>query len=243
MTGKLTGQTAIVTGGAKGYGRGIAAALAEAGADVWITGRDEAALDQAAAALGVRATRADVTSGADWDALFESVTGEAGRVDILINNAGAAVRVAPLVELEDEEIESAIAVNLTGAILGCRRAGRVMGAQGSGIIINISSVCQRQAWPGWSVYGAAKAGLGQLSNGLYVELREAGVRVTTLIPSWGATGFLEAANLEGRSPEEAAQCIQPAEIGEMVVAICSLPGHLNLQDCTVWPTVQPVEPL
>lgn len=243
MRTDLRGATAVVTGGAKGYGAGIAAALRAKGVNVWITGRDEAALEAAASRLGVRAMRADVTSPADWDRLFDAVLGESGRLDILVNNAGAGVRIAHLTEMTDQEIEESILLNLTGAILGCRRAAPVMKEQRSGTIINVSSACQKEAWPGWSVYSAAKAGLAQFSNCLYTELREFGVRVTTLIPSWGATGFLEAASLRPFSPELAARCIQPEDIGDLVVTICELPPHLEIQDLTLWPLVQKVEPL
>jgi NAD(P)-dependent dehydrogenase (short-subunit alcohol dehydrogenase family) len=239
----LSNKSAIVTGGAKGFGAGIAAALRKRGAKVWITGRDGETLDRAAAEHDVTAIRADVTSTADWDRVCETVLAEAGRIDVLVNNAGAGVRIAPLADMTDAEIEKAIAVNLTGAIFGCQRVARVMTKAASGTIVNVSSVCQRQAWPGFSVYSAAKAGLGQLSNCLYTELREHGVRVTTLIPSWGATGFAEAAGLPSRSPQDAARCIQPEELGEMVAAVCELPEHLEIQDLTLMPTIQKIEPL
>ena len=243
MKTDLSGKIAIVTGGSKGYGSGIAAALQRKGVEVWITGRDQAALARTADSLGVRWFRADVTSAADWDHLFEAVLGEAGRLDILVNNAGGGIRIAPLTETADDEILQSIAVNLTGAVLGCKRAARVMAGQRSGTMINVSSVCQRQAWPGWSVYSAAKAGLAQLSNCLYTELRDKGVRVTTLIPSWGATEFLQAANLKPFDPDTSARCIQPEELGDLVVTICELPPHLEMQDVTLWPLVQKVEPL
>jgi len=239
----LSGKIAIVTGGAKGFGAGIAAVLKENGVQVWITGRDQAALDQVAAELKVKAIRADVTSSQDWDNVCQSVIAKNQQIDILVNNAGAGVNIAPLTEMTDEDIQQSIAVNLTGAILGCRRIAKVMKETGSGTIINVSSVCQRQAWPGFSVYSAAKAGMGQLSNCLYAELREYGVRVTTLIPSWGATGFVSSVGLPDRTPEENAKCIQPRELGEMVATICDLPSHLAIQDLTLWPLIQKVEPL
>jgi NAD(P)-dependent dehydrogenase (short-subunit alcohol dehydrogenase family) len=239
----LSGQVVVVTGGAKGFGAGITAALCERGASVWATGRDTAALEAIASEPQVRGLRADVTSPEDWDRVCETVLAEHGRLDILVNNAGAGIRIAPLLEMTDEEIREAIAVNLTGSILGCRRVAGVMKQAGSGTIVNISSVCQRQAWPGFSVYSAAKAGLGQFSNCLYAELREHGVRVTTLLPSWGATGFATAAGLSAQPPRVAERCIQPRELGELVAAVCELPAHLELQDLTLWPMVQKVEPL
>jgi NAD(P)-dependent dehydrogenase (short-subunit alcohol dehydrogenase family) len=243
METELAGKTAVVTGGAKGYGEGIAAALAAKGVNVWITGRDAAALEAAAARLGVHAVRADAALAGDWDRVFDSVLAQTGRLDILVNNAGGALRIAHVTDTTDVEIEESIAVNLTGAIFGCRRAAEVMKRQRSGTIVNVSSVCQKQAWPGWSVYSAAKAGLAQFSTGLYTELREYGVRVTTLIPSWGNTGFLDAAGLPPFSSGVGAQCIQPSELGDLVVTICELPAHLEIQDLTLWPLVQKVEPL
>jgi NADP-dependent 3-hydroxy acid dehydrogenase YdfG len=82
-----------------------------------------------------------------------------------------------------------------------------------------------------------------LSNCLYTELRPHGVRVTTLIPSWGATEFLTAADLPDLNPEVKDKCIQPRDLGDIVVTICELPRHLEMQDVAIWPLVQKVEPL
>jgi len=242
MNQPLAKQIAIVTGGSTGYGTGIAAALRAAGADVWITGRQRERLEPVAAKLGVRYAVADVTQPADWDRLL----GQVGRFDILVNNAGAAGRIQPLADQPDDEIIASLSVNLTGAALGCARAARIMKQQKSGMIINVSSVCAKYAWPGWSVYSAAKAGLGQLTKCLYVELREHGVRVTTLIPSWGATDFAATPDLAGHPARQAdirRQCIQPGELGEIVVHICALPAHLNVLEYTVVPRVQEIMPL
>jgi NAD(P)-dependent dehydrogenase (short-subunit alcohol dehydrogenase family) len=239
----LSGKTAIVTGGSRGYGAGIAQALRGRGVNVWITGRDESTLADTANRLGVSWRRADAASAEDWDRLVDAVMKETGRLDILVNNAGGGVRIAPLVEMTDDDIYQSIAVNLTGVILGCRRAAQLMARHGSGTIINVSSACQNHAWPGWSVYSAAKAGLAQLSNCLYTELREKGVRVTTVIPAWGATGFLEAAQLPPFETELAAQCIQPEDLGDLVASVCELPPYLEMQDVTLWPLIQKVEPL
>ena len=152
---ELVKATAIVTGGSKGYGAGIAEALKRQGAEVWITGRDEKALNATAARLGVHAVRADVTSGADWDRVISAVVTARGRLDILVNNAGGGGHIAPLAEQTDDEIAGVIAINLTGVLLGCRRAAAIMTKQKSGTIVNISSVCALYAWPGWGTYTAA----------------------------------------------------------------------------------------
>jgi len=243
MKTNLDGATVIITGGSKGYGTGIAEVLKEKGCRIWITGRDGSALDDTAGRLGVNACRADVTSPADWDSIFDEVIGKTGRLDVLVNNAGAGIRIAPLAEMTDDEIVQSISVNLTGTALGCRRAAIVMSKQNSGTIVNVSSVCQQQAWPGFSVYSAAKAGIRQLSNCLYTELRKSGVRVTTIVPSWGATGFAKSAGLPDKPEDIRAKCTQPRELGEIVAQICELPPHLAIQDMTLWPMVQEVIPL
>lgn len=243
MKADLHDTTAIITGGSRGYGAGIAEVLNEKGCRVWITARGEEDLRETAERIGVQYVSADVTSPDDWDRVFDAVMDETGRLDILVNNAGAGVEIAPLAEQTDEQIRKSIDINLTGAIFGCRRAARVMAEQGSGTIVNVSSVCEQQAWPGFGPYSAAKAGLAQLSDCLYTELREQGVRVTTLTPSWGATNFATAAGLESKDEETREKCIQPRELGEVVAQICELPAHLEIQNLTLWPRIQEVVPL
>ena len=231
----------LVTGGSDGYGRGIAAVLKKAGAEVWITGRNVEKLEKAAEELGVRTIQADASSGADWD----RVMSETGELDVLVNNAGFGGKIVPVAEQTDEDIIRTIGTNLTGVVLGCRRAGAMMAKRKRGIIINISSVCALYAWPAWSVYTAAKAGVAKFSHGLYTELRPHGVRVSCVTPSWGQTGFNHAANISGASenPELAAKCIAPEELGNIVRSIIEQPDHLAVPDITVQPVIQDISPM
>lgn len=240
MNGALQGKTAIVTGAAGGYGLGMAEALAGRGATVFAADIDPTGLDALQGKERITPVRADVMNPDDLDALFAKVS---GRLDILVNNAGGGVKIAPIDEQDDEAIERSIRLNLTSKAWCCRRAAALMKPAGSGTIINIASVCARQAWPGWGPYSAAKAGVVALSNCMIVELRDSGVTVTTVMPSWGATKFTDSAGLGPRDAEEAAQCIKPEELGLIVADLCSLPPHLTVQDLTVWPKVQVVEPL
>lgn len=239
MKESLEKKVALVTGGARGYGSGIAAALRERGAQVWITGRDETSLNETAAQLGVEALRADVTSAADWDRVFEKLE---GRLDILVNNAGWGGSIVPLEEQDDDTIHEVLATNLTGVVLGCRRAIPCMKQQGGGSIVNISSACQQYAWPGWSVYSAAKAGLAMLGRCLHAELREHNIRVTTIVPAWGATNFRDAAGMEHADAETTAKMIQPQDIGGVVAELCELPPHLVVPELTLLPMVQEIVP-
>lgn len=238
---QLKNAKVLITGGSDGYGRGIAAVLKKAGAEVWITGRNVEKLEKAAEELGVRTIQADASSGADWDRVMR----ETGELDVLVNNAGFGGKIVPVAEQTDEDIIRTIGTNLTGVVLGCRRAGAMMAKRKRGIIINISSVCALYAWPAWSVYTAAKAGVAKFSHGLYTELRPHGVRVSCVTPSWGQTGFNHAANISGASenPELAAKCIAPEELGNIVRCIIEQPDHLAVPDITVQPVIQDISPM
>lgn len=239
----LNSSTIIVTGGSRGYGAGIAEAFVKAGARVWITGRNEAKLAETARRIGATPFVADVAEGAAWDRLMREVLEKTGRLDVLVNNAGEGVKIGPASEQEDEDIARSIASNLTGAMLGCSRAAAVMQQQGDGLIVNIGSACSTHAWGGWGVYSAAKAGLLMFSRCLLAELRPYGVRVTSVLPSWGQTDFTEGANLPPREPEVLARCISPADIGQMIVQIAQQPAHLVAEEIKLWPMVQPISQL
>ncbi len=236
----LTAKKILVTGGGSGYGKGIASVLKNCGAEVWITGRNEEKLQRTAAELGVNFRRADAASPADWDGVLEAM----GGIDILINNAGAGGKLLPVADQADEDIFATINTNLTGVILGCARAAKIMREQKSGDIINISSVCALYAWPAWSIYTAAKAGVAKFSHGLYTELRPYGVRVTCLTPSWGQTDFNRAANIAGASenPDLAGKCTSPEELGILVKNILETPAHLAIPDVTIQPMIQDITP-
>lgn len=242
----LQGIVSLVTGGTKGWGLGIAGALKQAGADVWVTGRDPEAVREAQTSHGLQGIAADVSKGEDWDRVVAAIEKASGPVGILINNAGAGGKIVPVGEQTDASILDTIATNLIGPMLGSRRIIPGMISRGDGVIVNISSACSFESWPGWSIYSAAKAGLEQFARGLYVELRPHGIRVSTIIPAWGATCFTKAADLPGHpagDPEIAKQCIQPSEMGQTVVNICTQPKHLAILELTLLPLVQEICPL
>lgn len=239
----LSDATVLVTGASRGFGAGIAEAFRHAGARVWITGRDAGRLRQTADRIGATPFAADVADGAAWDRLLEALTAGGGRLDVLINNAGEGVRIAEATQQTDESIMRSISSNLTGAMLGCRRAAALMQRQRSGLIVNIGSACSTHAWPGWSVYSAAKAGLLMFTRCLLTEMRPHGVRVTSVLPSWGQTDFTHAAELPPRDPEVLARCISPADLGRILVETARLPSHLLTEEIKLWPMVQPVSQL
>lgn len=237
----ISGKKVIVTGGGSGYGLGIAKVLKDSSAEIWITGRDQGKLDKAAAEYGFHTITADAADEKDWDRVFASVPD----ADILINNAGFGGRIAPVAEQDAAGIQTVIATNLTGVIIGCSKAAQHMIPRKSGMIINISSVCALYAWPGWSVYTAAKAGLAKFSHGLYTELRPHGIRVTCVTPSWGQTNFNRAASISGASedPSLAEKCTAPEELGQIILDLIKVPDHLAVPDVTIQPMIQDINPM
>jgi NADP-dependent 3-hydroxy acid dehydrogenase YdfG len=238
--------TAIVTGASSGYGIGIAKVLVQRGHNVFITARSAEKLKTVASQISATAIVADATNSADWDHVVETVMKATGRIDVLVNNAGAGGKIAPIEEQSDDEITQTLMLNLNSVFFGCRRIAPIMRQSKRGTIINISSICAKYSWPGWSVYSAAKAGIERLSKGLYLELREAGVRVTCLTPSWGATEFSQNSEISGHpslTPEIRAKCTKPEELGEIVANIVATPPNLEIIEMTVVPNVQEISPL
>lgn len=233
------GKVAIITGGSEGYGYGMAKALKAQGANVFITGRRLDALKRTAEELDVKYVQADVGCGDAWGNVFEA-TGQ--KVDILVNNAGGGVKILPVAEQTDDDIFHSVETNLIGAILGCRRAAKIMMAQHSGIIINISSICAHYGWPGWSVYTAAKAGLDKFSRAFYTEMRPYNVRVTVVTPSWGSTNFQAAASLPASDKDTEDKKMTPEQMGDLIVNICNFHPHLEFPEIMVQPLVQEITP-
>lgn len=240
---ELKGKIALVTGGSEGYGKGIAEALKNEGCKVWITGRNNEKLKDAASEINVNYLKGDITDTKDWNNILGKITTVENRIDILVNNAGRGIAIKPLVEQSDEEVEQSLKVNLLGHIFGIMRVARIMIKQKSGIIINISSVCAEHAWPGWSVYSAAKAGIEQLAKALHNEFRTHNVHITTITPSWGATGFASASNLPSMDRETEKKIMKPIEMGELIVKVCSMPDHLVLPKLRVQPMIQEINPM
>jgi 3-oxoacyl-[acyl-carrier protein] reductase len=182
----LVGKTAIVTGGGTGIGKSIAIEFARAGADVAVCSRKLEHLEPVAqeiANLGRRtfAVALDVRQEDQVKALVERAVSEFGRLDIMVNNAGASFRAKP----EDISVNgwnTVVQINLNGVFLGCKWAGKHMLERGQGVIINIASIAGVYGSTMMSHYGAAKSAVITLTRELAMAWGRKGIRVNCIAP-------------------------------------------------------------
>ncbi|MGA7271615.1 MAG: glucose 1-dehydrogenase [Acidimicrobiia bacterium] len=185
----LEGMSALITGGNRGLGRGIALGLRAAGAVVAVTGRDPDRNRVVAGELG-REGMVLALDVRDEDAVAQvvsEVVARFGSLDILVNNAGVA-RGAPVLDTEREDWDATIETNLTGAFLCAKHAGRAMVEAGrGGKIINVASIYSIYGAPRLAHYGSSKAGLLGLTRSLAIELAPHNIQVNAILPGWCET--------------------------------------------------------
>ena len=221
-------HTAIVTGGTKGIGFGIAKALLEAGAKVMITGRDAAGVEKAVAKLGthsapgalVRGRAVDVRDRAAVDALVAETVKEFGSLNTLINNAGVG-HFTPVEQMTDDDWDRVIDTNLTGVFYCSRAAIPAMRAAGGGWVINIASLAGRNYFANASAYCASKAGLVAFSEALMLEVRHENIRVSVVMPGSVATDF----NHPAERPADESWKLTPEDIAEVVMDLLRHPSR------------------
>lgn len=183
----LTDKVAVVTGGGAGIGRGIAAGLAEFGADVVVIDIDPEAAERVCALVREKGRRAlaivaDVMDRDAVRAAIERTVAEFGRLDILVNNAGGT-RPIKLVEMTDRQADKQIDLNLKSLVAATQAAARAMIAGGrGGAIVNVASIEGLRAAPGYSVYAACKAGMINFTRTIALELGEHAIRVNCIAP-------------------------------------------------------------
>ena len=189
----LSGQSAVVTGGAQGFGRAITERFAASGARVAIWDRDLALAERTAAQLGdaVMALACDVTDPTAVAAARDATLAQLGRIDILINNAGIAGANAKTWETDVEEWRKVMRINLDGPFLCARVVVPHMIAQGYGRIVNIASIAGKEGNPNAAHYSASKAGLIALTKSLGKELAGCDIAVNAVTPAAAKTAIFD----------------------------------------------------
>lgn len=184
--GVLDGRVACVTGGTRGIGLAIATAFLAEGAKVVINGRDPDKAARSIAELNagdrVHFIAGDVKKRSDCEAVVDGTVAHFGRIDVLVANAGGAAGFAPIAELSDEAMDDALHWNLWHTLWTMRRAFQHMIPQGSGRVINISSVEGKVGKPGMSTYVAAKHAVNGLTKSAAKEVGTLGITVNALCP-------------------------------------------------------------
>lgn len=188
----LSGRVAVVTGAGSGIGRATAEVLAASGAAVYCADVREAAAEETAAAIiyagsgPAFARSVDVAEADEVTALCTEAAETHGHLDVMCNIAGT-MHDSTILDLTTEDLDRILSVNLKGALHGCQAAGRIMVAQGSGSIVNMSSAAVLTPTPGIGAYAISKAAVVQLTKTMAVEVGRQGVRVNAVAPGFVPT--------------------------------------------------------
>ncbi|HSB72663.1 MAG TPA: SDR family oxidoreductase [Candidatus Methylomirabilis sp.] len=229
----LRGKVAVVTGGTRGIGRAVGAALLTRGANVLICGRSAAEAERVAADLTrhgpgkCAGTVCDVRRYDQVEALMRHAGQTLGGLDVLVNNAGIAGRGA-VADIPLELWHAVIDTNLTGVFYCCRAAVPWMRKRGGGYIINIGSLAGVNPIPNLSAYNASKFGLVGFSEAFMQEIRYDGIRVSTILPGSVDTEF------GGRTPGQEGWRLAPEDVAAVVVQLLaheprSLPSRVEIR--------------
>ena len=230
----LSGKVAVVTGGSKGVGRGIAEALVRGGAHVCISGRRQQELERAVSELKmiaagtVTGVACDVRDYDQVHGLFERAVSDLGGIDILINNAGIGIFKA-VAEMSPADFRAILETNLCGVFYCCHEAIPLMKQRGGGYIINISSLAGTNAHPLMAAYNASMFGLNGFSEALMQEVRHDGIKVSYIMPGSVNTEF----GGDDRSDVKSWQ-LQPEDIARVVLDLLnhddrSLPSRVEIR--------------
>jgi NADP-dependent 3-hydroxy acid dehydrogenase YdfG len=236
---KLAGKGVLVTGGGSGIGLATARLLLGEGAQVAITGRNEAKLRDAAAALGAGDRliwhAADLGYVEQVRRLVQDGTARLGSLDILVNNAGVNIKDRQFHQLTPETWRQLLAGNLDSAFFCTHAVLPQMRERGGGLIINVNSIAGKRANPlGGIAYVAAKFGMRGLALGVAAEEKSSGVRVSSIYPGEVNTPILQA-RPEPVSEERKQTMLQPEDVARAVLFIATLPDHVAIPELIITP--------
>lgn len=214
---RLKDKVAIVTGGASGFGRGIAECYVAEGAKVVIADLNGAGAEAVARALGSSAigVKVDVTKRADVDAMVGAAVKAFGGLDILVNNAGYTHKNQSLMTVSEEDFDRIYAVNVKAIYLATLAAVPEMEKRGGGVIINTASTAGVRPRPGLTWYNGSKGAAVILTKSMAAELAAKNIRVNAINPVIGETGMLEQFMGVADTPESRARFLSTIPLGRM----------------------------
>jgi 3-oxoacyl-[acyl-carrier protein] reductase len=226
---RLTGKTALVTGGASGFGAGIAAKFVAEGARVMIADLNAEAAAAKAAELGAASVAADVADDASVAAMARAALDAFGALDILVNNAGITHLPMAMEDVPEPEFDRVLAVNAKSVYLTARHLVPAMKARGRGAILNVASTAGLSPRPRLAWYNASKGWMITATKAMAIELAPSGVRVNALCPVAGETPLLKSF-LGEDTPEMRAKFLAtiplgrfstPQDLGNAAAFLCS----------------------
>lgn len=239
MPVELSGKAAVVTGGSKGIGLAVARALAQAGAGVVITSRNQDEVDEAARRLSdetgsrVAGIRCDVRRHEEVREMIRWTADEFGGIDVLVNNAGVG-GFAPVDEMPPEKWNQILETNLSGVFYCCHEAVPYMKGREGAWIVNVASLAGKNAFAGGAAYNASKFGLVGFSEALMLDVRQHGIRVNYIMPGSVNTYFND------KVPSgENDWMIQPEDIADLVMDLLALPARTMASRIEVRPSRPP----
>ncbi|MGB1697261.1 MAG: SDR family oxidoreductase [Thermoplasmatota archaeon] len=230
-------SVALVTGATKGIGRATALALAAAGHDLLLTGRNETELVELAGQIkGVRVVTvaADLATYEGLDAVCMTAIQQFDGYDILINNAGMGA-VKPATEVSDEEFDRTIAINLRAPFMLCQHAIKVMRRRGGGQIVNIGSGLSYTGRANWSLYAATKFALRGLTESLRQEVSGEGIKVGLVAPGFTATNFFD----DFAEPVDTSKALQPEDVAHAILSMVQQPATSDMKEIQVRNSLSP----
>ena len=231
-------KTALITGGSKGIGYGVAEALVKDGIYVAVTSRSQKNADEAAATLNkikegfAIGIESDVRSLESQEQAVAVLLAKWGRLDYVIANAGVG-HFAPLGELTKEQWNETIDINLTGVFFSAKASLNSL-KESKGYFINIASLAGTNFFPNGTAYNASKFGLVGFSQAMMMDVRSEGIKVTTIMPGSVATEFGH-----HQPSEKDAWKIQPEDIGQIVSDLIKMPSRTLPSKIEVRPSMPP----
>lgn len=248
MHARLKNQWVLITGASSGFGAAAARAFASAGSRLLLGARRRDRLEtvaeecRVAGALAAEWRELDVASTASVEAFVDWAQSVAGRVDVLVNNAGGALGLEPVAEGRDEDWESMMQSNALGVLRMVRAVLPLMPHDAGAMILNIGSIAARTPYENGAAYCAAKAAELAITKSLRLELCGTGIRVATLDPGMAETEF-SVVRFKGdaeraRKVYAGVRPLTPEDVAEAIVWMAGRPAHVCIDEMVIKPTDQ-----